>query len=179
MIVDILYQLAKQHLSIKSFAYDTINEMGNGSELYPLLWLEDPILLNSTTANIIRVNFNFSITEIPTSNSEAKAIQDRCLATGLSIVEKLRELKNETKLSILDFSALSLRRYYDNNAAGYRFSVTANILNPQNLCRLDSAFDPDKEFQITESLPKFDTDNKNGCAIFSDKAELPKFDLNR
>lgn len=179
MVVDILYELAKQHLSIKSFVYDSVNEIGNGSELYPLFWLEDPILLNSTAANIIRVDFNFSITEVPTNNSEVKAVQDRCFVTGLAIIEKLRELKAITGLSVVDFSAVSLRRYYDNNAAGYRFSVTVNRVNPQNLCKLDEEFDPGKEFPKTDNLPKFDTDNKNGCAIFSDKPGLPKFDLNK
>lgn len=179
MVVDILYEIAKQHLSIKSFVYDSVNEIGNGSELYPLFWLEDPILLNSTAANIIRVDFNFSITEVPTNNSEVKAVQDRCFATGLSVIEKLRGLKDITSMSVVDFSAVSLRRYYDNNAAGYRFSVTANRVNPQKLCKLNEEFDPSREFPKMDNLPKFDTNNKNGCAIFSDKSELPKFDLNK
>lgn len=72
MIVDTLYELAKEHLYIKSFVYDAVNEIGNGSELYPLFWLEDPILLNSN-GHMIRADFNFSITEIPNNNSEVKA----------------------------------------------------------------------------------------------------------
>lgn len=179
MIVDVLYELAKQHLSIKSFVYDSVNEIGNGSELYPLFWLEDPVLLNSMAANIITVDFNFSITEIPANNSEVKGIQDRCFRTGLAIIEKLREIKNISALTVVNFSAVSLRRYYDNNAAGYRFSVTVNRVNPQNLCTLDEEFDPNKEFPKLDNLPKFDTDNKDGCAIFSDKMGLPKFDLNK
>ena len=178
MIVDTLYELAKQHLHIKSFVYDAVNEIGNGSELYPLFWLEDPILLNSN-GNMIRADFNFSITEIPNNNSEVKGIQDRCFATGLAIIEMLKKLKDKTNISIVDFSAVSLRRYYDNNSAGYRFSVTANRVNPQNLCQLHQEFDPNKEFPKLKSLPSFDTDNKNGCAIFADKPVLPKFDLTR
>lgn len=179
MIVDILYELARQHKGIKGFMYDSVNEIGNGSEVYPLLWLEDPVLLNCVAANIIKIDFNFTITEVPAGNAEAKEIQDRCFASGLAIIEKLREIKNRTLLSVEDFSAVSLRRYYDNNAAGYRFSVTVSRVNPQNLCELDEIFDPAKEFPKIDSLPKFDTSNKDGCAIFTDKPGLPKFDLTK
>lgn len=179
MIVDVLYELAKQHLSIKSFTYDSVNEMGNGSEFYPMLWLEDPILLNSKDKRLIEADFNFSITEIPKDNDEVKPIQDRCFSTGLAIIEKLRGIKDTTNLVILNFSAVSLRRYYDNNAAGWRFSVSAHRTNTINLCKLDEEFDPSKEFPTLESLPKFSTDNKSGCAIFSEKRELPRFSLTK
>ena len=173
-IVDTLFELARQHKAIHAFRYDASVETGTGTETYPLLWLEDPILANNYDARLLRVDFNFSVTAIPETKKQVKPVQDDCFAIGLSIIEKLRRIQHCTLLSIISFSAVTLRDYYDNGAAGVRFSVTANRLNPQNLCRLDEHFDPHKAFPLPHDLPHFDV---AGSAVFSNKPELPSFNL--
>ena len=176
-IIDILFELAQQNKAIRAFRYDTSAENGSGSELYPLLWIEDPILANNNDARLLRIDFNFSITGIPDTKNRVKPIQEQCFAIGLSIIEKLRKIQHSTLLSVNGFSALTLRDYYDNGAAGVRFSVSANRLNPQNLCHLDELFDPHKTFPATQELPCFDT--PPGCTVFPDKPGLPSFNLSQ
>lgn len=178
-LVDILYELARQHKSVKAFVYNSVNEIGNGSELYPLFWLEDPLLGDNADARIIRFDFNFSITEIPEEDNQVKPIQDRCFRIGLAIIEKLRKINNNTLLSVKGFNFLTLRDYYDNKSAGIRFSVTVERTNPQNLCDLDNDFEEGKEFPAIEALPKFKTDNPKGCATFPDKPGLPKITFDK
>ena len=173
-IIDILFELARQHQAIRAFRYDASVEAGTGAEPYPLLWIEDPILANNTDARLLRLDFNFSVTEIPDTKSAIKPIQERCFAIGLSIIEKLRKIQHSTLLSVNSFSAVTLRNYYDNAAAGVRFSVAASRLNPQNLCRLDEQFDPHKTFPSAQDLPGF---GLSGYAVFADKPELPSFNL--
>ena len=175
-ITDILFELARQHNEIRAFRYDSVAESGAGIEAYPLLWLEDPLFADNNDARLLRVRFNFSITAIPETKNEVNTIQKRCFAIGLSIIEKMRAIQDQTLLSVVSFNALSLREYYDNASAGARFTVTATLLNPQDLCRLNGAFDPTKSFPNPQELPHF-ANPANGCALFPEKPQLPSFDL--
>ena len=176
-ITDILFELARQHKEIRAFRYDSVAESGAGTEAYPLLWLEEPLLADNSDARLLRIRFNFSITAIPDEKNTANAIQKRCFTIGLSIVEKMRKIQDQTLLSVTSFNALTLRDYYDNSSAGIRFSVTATRLNPQGLCRLDEAFDLSKTFPSKQELPRFNSASANGSTLFPDKPLLPSFDL--
>ena len=175
-ITDILFELARQHSEIRAFRYDSVAESGTGAEAYPLLWLEEPLFADNNDARLLRVRFNFSVTAIPETKNEVSAVQKRCFAIGLSVIEKMRTVQDQTLLSVASFNALTLREYYDNASAGARFSVAATLLNPQDLCRLNEVFDPAKSFPNPQQLPRF-ANPDNGCALFPEKPQLPSFDL--
>lgn len=170
-IIDILYDLARQHKLIKGFKYGKPSEKGAGSDKYPLTWVDDPISgQTSGPANgplaIIRQTVNVDILGLPQDDSEVLTVQSTAYLIGLSYAEKIKATS---------FSWVTLRNYYDDDAAGVRFTYTVQGVNPINLC--GDFFDPDKQLSIDELLPNFVADNPDGCAVFSDNKTLPNFSV--
>lgn len=171
-IVNLFYELARQHKQLNGFFYGKSYEKGAANEAHPLLWLDDPIYgqaINQT----IRYTINIDILGVPSSDKEVLDVQTAAFNVGLTIVEKIKKIRG---YSIDGFSFVSLRDYYDNNAAGQRFTYTIVQANPVDLCA--DNFDPEKQFPRMGGLPEFKVDNPDGCAIFNDKTGLPNFKLN-
>lgn len=174
-IVNLFYELARQHLHIKGFRYGKAYEKGAGSDVYPLAWLDDPLngqsLNDATIRHIVSVDF----LGIPKNDADVLAVQSAAYLAGLSFKERIRELKNETKINVEGFGYITLRNYYDDNAAGCRFTYTLVGKNPINRCT--EYFDPAKQLEVGKPLPDFNTENPNGCAVFNDKKGLPNFKI--
>lgn len=173
-IVDIFYELARQHKKIRGFLYGKSYEKGAANEMHPLLWLDDPIQ-GQVAGNAIRYTVNFDVLGIPRTEEEVPDVQAAAFDTGLTMYEKLMQTRAQTKYTPAGFSFITLRDYYDNNAAGIRFTVTLTAPNPVDRCT--DAFDPDKQFPETGVFPNFSTDNPDGCAVFNDKQGLPNFKI--
>lgn len=176
-IVNLFYELARQQKEMRGFKYGKGGEKGAGSDAYPLTWLDDPLLGSSARADggVIRWTVNVDILGIPKNDAEVKGVQDKALLIGLSYFEKAKEIKNTTGLSIESYNFITLRHYYDDDAAGCRFTFTITSTNPIDRCA--DYFDPDKEFDKNNPLPDFITANPNGCAVFNDKPGLPNFNI--
>lgn len=171
-IVDLFYNLAREHKKIKAFFYGRTYEKGTGNEMHPLLWLDDP-LYGVSNNQTLQYTCNVDILGIPENDSDVLNVQDSALSVGLTIAEKIKTSYTKTGFTINSLSFVTLRNYYDNNAAGIRFTYTVNQANPVDRCNDD--FDPDKQFTKPSDLPDFKTDHPEGCAIFSDKPGLPNF----
>lgn len=178
MIVDLFYNLARQHNRVRAFFYNSDAKKGYGNEAHPLVWLDDPIYgvtISGTNSvpNVLRYTINFDILDIPEDEIGVKRVQDECFIIGLDMIEKIRKdsRKSRTSFSFVSFSFITLRNYYDNNAAGVRFTLYLDHVNPANLCAND--FDPSKEFDENDPLYKFDVSGAQGCAVFMDKYGLP------
>lgn len=175
-IINFFYELARQNKHIRGFIYGKSYEKGAGNEAHPLLWLDDPIYgqtLNNGKNNVLTYTVNVDIVGIPETDKEVTAVQTATFNVGISIGEKIKQIRNYSGFSIESFSFVTLRNYYDNNAAGCRFTYYIIQANPVDRCA--DEFDPDKEFPSIDNLPDFKTDNPDGCAIFTDK--LPEFDI--
>lgn len=172
-IVDFIYNLAREHKRIKGFAYGRTYEKGAGNDFYPLVWLDDPITGVSEGDNMIRYTLNIDVLGIPENDTEVLTVQDAAFSAALSIIEKIKQTRKTTQISLDSFSFISLRDYYDDNAAGHRFTVVLKQANPTDRCADD--FDPDKQFGKLSGLPSFLVNNPEGCAVFSDVATLPNF----
>lgn len=173
-IVNFFYELAREHKLINGFIYGRSYEKGIGNEAHPIMWLDDPIT-GTSIRNTIRYTVNLDILGLPTNDDEVLAVQTAALNTGLSIVERINQVKVVTGLSTDGFSFITLRDYYDNAAAGQRFTINVIAANPVNRCADD--FDPSKQFPTVQAMPDFATDNPDGCAIFNDGPGLPNFKL--
>lgn len=173
-IVDFFYELARQHKRINGFIYGKSYEKGAANEAHPLMWLDDPVYGQSVN-RAIRYTVNVDILGIPETDKEVADVQTGAFNVGLSIAERIRQTRDKSGYTIDDFSFLSLRDYYDNNAAGFRFTYTIVQANPVDRCADD--FDPDRAFPEREALPVFEVDNPDGCAIFNDKTGLPNFKI--
>lgn len=184
-IVNFFYELARQCLPIKGFGYGRNTAKGAGNEVYPLVWLDDPILFNSNTqgnppnsTGDFTVNLDFlDIPDKSDPNKNVALIQARCLTYGLLFMERIRQLKEEPRYALVRWTAISVSEYYDNNAAGWRFTVVLTRALPLLICDIDLAFSKTKTLVTDKPLPNFAVDNPEGCAVFSDKAGLPKFDI--
>lgn len=173
-IVNFFYELARQHKRLKGFIYGKGYEKGAANEAYPLLWLDDPVYGQSVN-QAVQYTVNADILGIPKNNESVLEVQTAAFNVGLSIAERIKQTRAHTGYSLNGFSFVSLRDYYDNNAAGIRFTYTILQANPADRCADD--FDPAKEFPEAGALPDFKVDNPDGCAIFSDKSGLPDFKI--
>jgi len=176
-IVNLFYELSRQHRRVKGFAYDGArNHKGAGNEIYPLVWLDDPILLRgNNTGSVLQYTCNVDILGIPLNKADVVNVQNEALRVGLSFIEKIRDARPIWKLAIESFTAISLREYSDNNDAGQRFTFIISGANPIDLCA--DEYDPDKTITPIPDMPDFKTDAPEGCTIFNDKAGLPNFTL--
>lgn len=174
-IVNIFREQARQHKAVQAFYYDRTYELGSGRENHPLVWLEDPITGDNRN-NLFVNSVNFSVLFIPKDKSEVLKFQDLAFSVGLNIIERIKKNLNAYRISILpDWSYITLRDYYDNNACGCRFSVNFNQVNMQDLCLIEEQFDADGDLQSPETLADFDLTPSNTCEVFTNK--LPVFDL--
>lgn len=171
-IVNYFYELARQHKKLNGFVYGKGYEKGAAHDAYPLAWLDDP-LYGTSVGNTLRYTINLDILGIPANNDEVLAVQGAALSAGLSMIEKIKQVRPTSGISTDGFSFLTLRDYYDDNAAGIRFTLTVVQANPVDRCADD--FDPTKQFPKVEALPDFLVDNPDGCAIFNDGTGLPDF----
>lgn len=176
-IVNLFYELARQQKEMKGFKYGKGYEKGAGSDVYPLTWVDDPLAGSSANSagSVIKWSVNVDILGIPANDAETLGVQDKAFLIGLSYIEKVKEIKSQTGLSIESFNFVSLREYYDDNAAGFRFTFVVNARNPVDRCA--DYFDPEKKFDKYNLLPDFNTENPDGCAVFNDKKGLPNFNI--
>lgn len=172
-IVNLFHDLARTHKQVRGFVYSKAYNKGTGTDAYPLVWLDDPIAGSSAGVNdnAMRYTVNVDILGIPDETTDALAIQTSAHLVGLSFREKLRDRYKGA--SVEGYNFITLRDYYDDNAAGVRFTYTVVLANPINLCV--EYFDPSKELIVPSDLPDFSVDNPEGCAIFNDKNGLPNF----
>jgi len=173
-IIDIFRNQAREHKAIKAFYYNKNYEIGSGKDIYPLIWLEDPVN-GRNQDNIFTNSVNFSILFVPKDKEVISDLQNLAFSIGLNIIERIKKNK-EIEINIRpDWTYTTLRHYYDDNATGCRFSVNFTQRNMQNLCLIEEQFDENKQFDDNKSLPDFSIDPANKCELFT--PTFPKFDL--
>ena len=164
---------AREHKSIRSFYYNRNYEIGSGNEKHPLLWLEDPIS-GRNQENVFSSSVNFSILFIPDDQHTIDSLQNIAFSIGLNIIERIKA-DTDSPISVQpNWSYITLRNYYDNNACGCRFSLELIQRNMQNLCLIEEQFDTDKQFD-TSSILKAEGMINSHSEIYTNK--LPDFDL--
>jgi len=184
-IVELFYDLSRQHKLVKSFKYDRLSKgMGIGDELMPHVFLEDPIYIGeaNTTTGVVPVTVNFDIVITPQMLNNysvypsTEAGQNLCENIALNFIAKIRQRISENDdlfKGIVGWTVMTLKHWSDNDADGVRFSLVLNVKNLINFCDVSEHFDPDKEFNIGQYLTDIKTDDATGCAVFDHK--LPKF----
>lgn len=195
-IISTFRELAKEHKLIRSFKYDRLSKgAGTGEENMPQVFLEDPIYIDASTLNdgSVRATVNLDVVMIPQAfeNSNVKQLtpqecQNVAHAICLNFVARLREInKNpedfdnpriDKSLRVLNYSFITLRKWYDDDAAGVRMTLLISVDNPISYCDTASHFDPNKDFEMGDLLSKVDLDEPEGC-IDTWSYKLPKINL--
>lgn len=174
-IIDVFKTQAREHKTIKAFYYNRNYEKGSGKDMYPLFWLEDPIY-GQNRNNLFVNSVNFCILFIPNEEMNVVDCQKLAFSIGLNMIERIKKYSNESGIEILpDWDYMTLRDYYDDDAAGCRFSLNFHQLNMQNLCLIDEQFDIDKEFESSSNLPELIGTPSNSCEEFINK--FPDFNI--
>lgn len=177
-IVDFFYNIARENLRLKSFAYGKGYQKGAGADRYPMLWLDDPIYGQTAAQNQFNAlswTVNVDILGVPTDEADVIAIQAAAFTIGIGIPERTKVVYKTAGITITGFNFTSLRDYYDDKAAGYRFTYNLTQANPVDRCADD--YDPNKVFNDPSPLPAFVVENPDGCAIFADRKGLPNFSV--
>jgi hypothetical protein len=173
-IVNFFYELARQHKQIKGFFYGKAYEKGAANEAHPLIWLDDPIY-GKSDSQTLSYTCNVDILGIPENGKDVLDVQTAAFNVGLALAEKIQRIYRFTGFKADGFTFVSLRDYYDNSAAGYRFTYTIVQATPVN--RGNDDFDPSKQFSKIDALPEFRVENPDGCAVFIKKTGLPNFKI--
>lgn len=188
-IVNTFYNLSEKHKLVRSFIYDRVSKKkGTGEQLYPMVFLEDPIYLNKSQPlqRQIPVQVNIDITMLPQAfnNFNVRQLtevecQNLCHQIALSFVSKIRQdnknIFDRQGLEIDNYSFITLRNWGDDNASGIRMTLNLLVDSDIQLCDIDEHFDPDKEFNLSDLLDDIDTDDATGCVQFDYK--LPKINI--
>ena len=196
-IIRTFYNISKEHNLIRQFKYDRLSKgSGIGEENHPLCFLEDPIYVadSSLTDGSVRCTVTFDIVMIPQAfeNYNMKQLSvEECQtiahAIALNYVAKLKDMninhenydeeKYNTSIHVLEYNFMTLRHWFDNDAAGVRCTMEITCDNPINYCDLEEHFNPEKEFDLGELLQNIDTDDAAGCSNVTFDYKLPKFTL--
>lgn len=196
-IIRTFYNIAREHKLIRQFKYDRLSKSaGVGEDNHPLVFLEDPIYVADSTLNdgSVKCTINFDVVMTPQafSNYNMKQLtpeecQTVAHSIALNFVAKLKDIEKyyekydetlyNTSMHVLSYNFVTLRNWYDNNAAGVRCTMVISVDNPINYCDLEEHFDPEKEFDINDLLQPINTDDAAGCIDVTFDYKLPHFKI--
>lgn len=169
-IINRIYDIARQQKGINSFTFNKSYQKGAGNTVYPAVWVDDPIQGQADGNAALLFTANVDILDLPSASNTVAAVQDWAFLAGLRVIEKLKQ-----GVTVRGFSFISLRDYYDDNAAGFRFTLSVSLVNPVDRCADD--VQPGKQFEPRpDGLPDFIVDNPTGCAVFGGSS-LPNFSV--
>lgn len=196
-IIRTFYNVAREHKLVRGFKYDRLSKTaGVGEDNHPLVLLEDPIYVADSTLSdgSVKCTVNFDVVMLPQAfenYNKRQLTPEECQTVAHSIalnfVAKLKDIQknydkydeNEynTSIHVLSYSFITLRNWYDDNAAGVRCTMVISVDNPISYCDLEEHFDPNKEFNLEELLQPINTDDAAGCWDVTFDYKLPKFNL--
>lgn len=186
-IYDTIKKVAETHKLIKTFRYDMLSNVGgNGEDTYPMIFLEMPLYLGTTSVTKgttpFTINLDIVLTPQALENYDVKQLsnvscQHMASQIALQIVSRLRNLyrNDESTMEVKNYSMMTLQNWYDDSAYGVRLTIDGTIYNEINYCTDDDYFDENKKIDKEHFLSKINTDDAEGCKSFEYK--LPNFDL--
>ena len=170
-VINLFFELARQHIQLKGAYYGKAYGKGAGNSAYPLIWVDDPIRGRAIN-NAMQYTVNVDFLDLPVEESQTATVQKNMQAVALSFIEKIKQ-ERPGKFSVDSYDWLTLSDYYDDDAAGQRFTFV--MYGPNLTARCIDNFDPDKTLGPSDNLPDFLTENPQGCVIFDKGPGLPKF----
>lgn len=186
-VYDLIKRVATEHKLVNSFKYEMLSKAaGIGEDPTPLVFLEMPIYFGNAEVQdgVIPCSFNIDIVLNPQAleNFDVEQLtdvscQEIASQIGQQMIARMRNLyiNDETTVHVLDYSVVTLQRWYDDASYGVRMTINANIVNEIEFCMDDDYFDPNKEFRKEQLLNVVDTEDASGCVPLSWK--LPTINL--
>ena len=186
-IYNLVHEVAEKHKLIRSFRYDELSKAaGTGEDDCPLVFLEMPIWYGEVGVmqGVVPCTFNVDIVLNPQAleNYDIRQLsplscQQIASQVAQQMVARMRNLyvAGLSEVNVVNYSIITLQRWYDDASYGVRLTVNANVVNDIAFCSDDDYYDEGKEFSKETLLPNIDTEDAQGCVGLSYK--LPKITI--
>jgi hypothetical protein len=143
-----LADLARRYDRLRGFRYAPSGERGAGNDVYPLMWVDDPILSGGVGDPIIQSKFQWTVNidflDIPRKTPDILRVQSNMRMACLDMLEKIAVERYNTVLSIMSIDILTLREYNDDNAAGIRATIGFGLVSDVDTCAVDTKWNSDE-----------------------------------
>lgn len=153
-IIDVLSRFKGMNY-VDYVADDLVNQQHNNKTLQAYI---DNISLSqyNLTTNVNKIELQVYILGFPDKTPESVLdIQDQCYNAAVNLLAYIDNMPQfQGKISLYDWSILTLDRFTAQNNAGVKVSVVLNAMSPINLCTLGDWFgepytpEEDKEIDI-------------------------------
>lgn len=167
-LVDSIKEVAEHIKGVQFFNYsgvDKINAQNNNHTIQ--LWVEDDIYTEYlVTKDIVKMTVNIDILDKLYQGDLKQDVHDNTYKIGVVLL-KLLESSFQDKISINDYSIMTLSDYSDDELYGVRLTISLFMPSPITVCNIDDYIDElnkyykQEENQITIDTPKIDISNIN------------------
>lgn len=167
-LIDSIKEVAEHIKGIQFFKYegvDKINAQNNNHTIQ--VWVEDDIYTEYlVTKDIVKMSINIDILDKLNQGELKENIHDNTYKIAIVLL-KLLENKFLDKISIYDYSIMTISDYTDDELYGVRLSVSLFMPSPIDVCNIDDFLDELNEYyrqeenEIEINVPKIDINNIN------------------
>ena len=142
-IMDYIGTTALKHVAVRQYKYQKrimINQQNNNAYMQVVIE-DDPYGQYIKTNGVYTLTLNIAALGFPKADTEILKIQSDAFQVASELIAYI---DNDTtfmdRISVYDYSMLSISHFTDDNAAGQRISLELVVPNPINLCTLDDNF---------------------------------------
>lgn len=169
-IVNYIGGVALKHIAVHSFKYQNriLTNAQNSNRYFQFIIESNPDLEWVKTSNVYTLTLNIDILGFPTKDMTVLKCQSTALQIGSEVMAYIeRDYLYKGIMSIYDYDFMALSEYTDDDAAGFRLTLTLAVPNPIDLCTLDQNFDEDNmqveekdDIDLNPSTPVEQEDNE-------------------
>lgn len=153
-VINILEEIALRHKGVSTFKYqsDALNNAQQNDHTFQV-YVDDVTNGNilTTQNNIFTLDIEMYILATPIGEETVLDVQDKAYAIALDMVAFIdTHRKWIDKVSVHDYSILTLSHYTDNDSAGVKLSLVLRVPNPVCFAHLEHNFHMHKPIQVPE-----------------------------
>ena len=142
-IIEYIQDVSKKHILVNTVKYQgriNINQQGNNR--YMQVVIEDDVYIEQTMhPTVMAMTINMNILGFPTKDKSVLKVQSDALQVAVEILKYIEaDPTYKNRLSINEYSFMSLSDYTDDNCAGQRVTISLKFPNPINLCEYQNHF---------------------------------------
>ena len=142
-IMDYIGTTALKHVAVKQYKYQKrimINQQNNNAYMQVVIE-DDPYGQYIKTNGVYTLTLNIDVLGFPKDDTEILKIQSDAFQVASELIAYIdKDMTFMDRISVYDYSMLSISHFTDDNAAGQRISLELVVPNPINLCTLDDNF---------------------------------------
>lgn len=142
-IMNYIGTTALKHVAVKQYKYQKrimINQQDNNAYMQVVIE-DDPYGQYIKESGVYTLTINIDVLGFPKDDTEILKIQSDAFQVASELIAYIdKDTTFMDRISVYDYSMLSISHFTDDNAAGQRLSLELVVPNPINLCTLDDNF---------------------------------------